>query len=65
MNIKKRMPISIELDKFTPLGEVSMFFSENLKSIDEIEMLNLTSISNNFVFKVQYSTNVESDEDYS
>ena len=46
----------------TALGEVKMVFSEPLKSIDELEKLNLTSISNEQVFKVLYSTKVGGDE---
>ena len=46
----------------TPLGQVKLSFSEDLKSIEELKQLNLTSISNNQVFKVLYSTKVGANE---
>lgn len=36
-----------------------MYFSEDLKSVDEFDQLNLTSISNDFIFDVQFESNHE------
>lgn len=44
-----------------PLGEIKFYFSERLKSIDDLDLLNLTMISNDAFFKVQYKTYVGSD----
>lgn len=38
---------------------IKFTFSEPLKSIDEMEQVNLTSISNDNVFNVKYQTYVE------
>ena len=40
-----------------------MYFSEELRSIEELDSLNLTSISNDQVFNVLYSTKVESSDE--
>lgn len=46
----------------TSLGEVKLYFTEALKSIDEFENLNLTAISNNNSFNILYQTYVMSKE---
>lgn len=45
----------------TAIGEVKLFFSERLRPIDEILDLNLTSISNDEVFDIKYTTFVGAD----
>ena len=47
------------LSKFTQIGEVEIYFSEILKSIDQFEGLNLTMISNSMFFEIEYKTFVE------
>ena len=47
------------LSEFTQIGEVKIQFSEILRSIDELEGFNLTMISNDFVFGVDYKTFVD------
>ena len=47
----------------TPIGEVKFYFSEPLRSINEFKDLNLTSISNDYVFNVLYQTYANEDQE--
>ena len=52
-------PIRMYVGEFTQNGEVNIQFLETLKSIDQQEFLNLTIISNDTFFTLDYQTFVE------
>lgn len=56
---KKKEPISFYISEVTQNGEVHVQFSETLKPIDQIKGLDLTIISNELFFQVDYQTYVE------
>ena len=54
----------IIFDEVTPIGEVKFYFTEPLKAIEELgEGLNLTAISEQFVFNLRYQTYVNDSEE--
>ena len=47
------------ISEFTQNGEITVQFSESLRSMDQMKGLNLTMISNEFMFEVDYKTYVD------
>ena len=54
-----RDPINLDITSINQIGEVTIKFSEDLRSINDLPQLNLTMISNKLFFDVEYKSKIE------